>query len=351
MAQTKEERKTELQKQVKAAENLKNHKALARKAMYGIGILAVAGVISAGGMLVSSSSAKEAYQAMADGGVVNYEFLDYEDTFDKWNSTALGNDINVLLSGGKVCLQEGGTAMAVKPKQGQATVISGASYINKHGNEYIYRDDHSRKIIAINPQSHQKRVLFDGNAGEVVCEDDTGYFINLGDEGTIYRLNLKEGNEPEKIIDKSVQSFASIGGSILYLTTDDGLYIMKHGEKVAKLLSQHVERFFVAGRILAESQDKIMSFTPLGNDAKLIYQSANKGMRMIGYQQGNIYIQEDGQLYELSSDEKKLLIDVPHSLYGSLDIDAEGRGFVYEQAIDGNGKFSEAVVPVVKGDR
>ena len=85
MAQTKEECKAELQKQVKAAENLKNHKALARKAMYGIGVLAVAGVISAGGMLVSTSSAKEAYQAMADGGVVNYEFLDYEDTFDKWN--------------------------------------------------------------------------------------------------------------------------------------------------------------------------------------------------------------------------------------------------------------------------
>ena len=348
MAQTKEEHIAELQQKVKSAEALKNRKALGMKALHGVGVLAAAGIITVGGMFVSGSSAKNAYQAMNAIGKVDYEFLNYEDTFSKWNSTALGNDINVLLSGGKVCLREGTVTMAVPPKEGQGMVIPGASYLNKHGNEYIYRDDKSRKIVAMNIQNRQKSVLFDGNAGEVVCEGDNVYFVNLGDEANIYRLKLEDGSEPERVVVKPVISFAPVGGSILYLTTDGSLYVLKQGSKVAELLSQHIERFFVAGCILAESQDKIISFTPLGKDAHVIYQGTDKDMRMVGFEQGNIYIQEDGQLYELSNDEKRALIDTQHSLYGSLSLNDDGQGFVYEQFQDGNGTISEAVVPVMK---
>lgn len=348
MSQTKDERLAELQKLVKDAEALKNHKALGIKVLRALGVLAIAGGISAGGMLLSDSSAQNEYKALSEGGTVNYEFIDYEDTFSIWNNRVLGNDINVLLSGGKICLQDGTSVMAVKPQEGQATVIPDASYINKHGDEYIYRDDHSRKIVAINSQNQKKRVLFDGNAGEVVCEGNNVYFINFDDEANIYCLILDGASEPEKVIAQPVQSFASVGGSILYLTTDSGLYVMLQGDKVATLLSQHVERFFLAGRILAESKDKIISFTPMGKDAKIVYQGANKDMRMVGCEHGNIYIQEDGQLFELYNDEKHVIINSSHSLYGSLALNAEGKGYVYEQVQDGNGSISEAVVPVVK---
>ena len=200
----------------------------------------------------------------------------------------------------------------------------------------------------MDPATQKQRVIFDGNAGEVMCEGGYAYFVNFDARSHIYRVKLDEDGTPEEVIAKPVQSFASIGDSILYLTTEGSLYVKQKDEKVPSLICQHVERFFVAGRILAESQDAIMDFTPMGKDARLIYQGNNKDMRMVGAEPGTIYLQEEGKLYKLSGGEKNAIVDTPHSLYGSLALNAEGTGFVYEQFKDEAGRISEAIVPVTK---
>ena len=348
MVKTKEEHLVELKRKVEEAEMLKNHKVMGVKLLYAAGLLIAAGIIASAGTVISSSSAQNVYQAVADGEPVRYEFLNYENTFIKWNSTIPGNDVNVLLSGGKICQKDGMTATAIKIKQGQTVVIPGASYLNKQGNEFIYRDDHTRKVVAFDPISQKKRIVFDGNAGEVMCEGSYVYFVNYGANSHIYRLKLEEESTPEEIISKSVQSFASIGDSILYLTTDGNLYVQQYGKKGDCLICDHVERFFVAGRIFVESQDKIIDFTPLGKNARLIYQGISPDMRMVGVGDSCIYIQENGELYRLEAGEKYALIDAPHSLYGSISLNKEGTGLVYEQFRDETGYINEAVAPVLK---
>ncbi len=325
---TKSEYLSNLKKKADKSELYFSKKGKRRHTIIGI-ILVIGTVLSIGfGIKGTESENKIIYDAfIADHSQINYEHLNYRDTFEIWNNSDIGNDVNVLLSGGKIYSR---ADIAVRPdKNGEYCVFHNnapiktlghsISFINVIDDIVFYREDETRNLISYKINSDRLQVLVKGNVGEVFASEDRVYYIDLKN-GTLVSINLI-GRDRQTIYDYPVNSYAVCGKNIFVLDNNKrfGIYrISSDGTGHFSTIASNVERFFINGNVVAESGNTVFTFRPTGGKAESVYESYGSSMRLVGMSDSIVFFQEDGILYALIEGTKIPVLDQTYALYQSI---------------------------------
>ena len=269
-----------------------------------------------------------------------------------WDAASMGNHPNVLLSGGKLYVRDGLTILPetdsasylVTWDSGESVSIDRSmSYINVWDNKIIYRDDAARHIRVYDMEARTDTELFAVNAGEIFVSGGEIFFSDLGQGASLFRASL-DGGKTTNVVLRSTGSFAVIGNQMFYLGNDQTLYsgVLSPSGGIAgtpEAFASPVERFFLDDMgLLAESGNVVFRISPDGKDASMVYSSDNETMRLVGVCGGNIFYQENGNLYVLGNETNPIL-STPHLYYASPVMDTANGIMVvaYDKASDGTG--------------
>ena len=320
-----------LQKKAEKSSKATSKKGKLRQAIM-LALLCAGSVITCAlGVQRTKSIVEDSYtRFMEDPTSVTLEGLGYRDTFDIWNASEIGNDVNCLLSGGNVCLRDGisaypaehgGTAV-LRDGQAVALIESGASYINAWNNLLIFRDNGTHGIRSCSLATGLFETIAEGNIGEVFVTGDKAYFIDLSANRNICSVGL-DGGAREIIVQTPSDMFAVVGDTLVYRDFANEMYghSLTSGEET--VLGHGVERFFIADGFFVESDDEIYRTDTVGTNPELIYTAADETMKMVGATGQTLFIQESGRLYALKGGEKTELVSEEHALYNSLCVDGD----------------------------
>ncbi len=304
---TKRENIAKLQKRMEKVTASFSEKRLKRKKrvsiIFVLGILIALGL----GMISTSCEFRRAYEEyLNDSSNIDFRYLRYKDTFARWNENDIGNDVNVLLSGGKLYSKDN---LAVIPKDNSYKVIrddqiikiisSNISYINVLNDTIIFRDDFTRNIRTYNIRTNKESVLSHDNCGEVFVANGLIYYVSFTNNSSIVCVN-PDGSGKHIVVDKPVTSFLVCGDSVVYLTNSQYLYKHSLSSNSATSIMPNVERFFVNGDLIIESADVIFTSHTNGNKAKKVYRSSEPTMRLVSATDREIIFQENGKLFSLT---------------------------------------------------
>ena len=275
---------------------------------------------------LEDSAAYEEY--LDDHENVGTKLLAYRDTFRIWNADDTGNDINALLSMGKVYCRNGllispgkGSAFTVKRDGKEVGSINGPiSYINVVGKKAYYRKDKSRNIVKYDFKKNKASRVAKGNYGEVLVCEGRIYAIDLADNNHIISMT-KKGKDKRVECDLCVNTFAVCGEEIILLDNEQRLGIYQptsKDEEQFRILARGVERFYLNGDVVAESGNKVFRINMSSGRTNEIFTSGNEGMRLVGAYDDALFIQEKGKLKTALGKDKKTVVKKKHKLYQSL---------------------------------
>lgn len=273
-------------------------------------------------------------------GSLDYLLLDYRDVFRTWNENDIGNDVNTLLSGGKIYSRHGVTILPSEEKkyviekdsQKAAELNNTISYINIIGNQLIYRDDKSRSINVCTMDGGVLARLDDSKYGEVFCTNNRIYAVDLDSR---YLVSMEfDGTDKRIEYVGTVISFVVCGNAALILNSSLQLGIHKLNSTQNEqfdVIMPSVERFFLSKNVIIETGNMIYSLdisqdtneksnnennTEVGKS--LIYKSENNTLRLIGASDEVVYVQENGKLYMVINGRTEEIIGTQHRLFESL---------------------------------
>lgn len=259
------------------------------------------------------------------------DLLSYKDTFEVWNERDTGNDVNILLSGGKCLLRgsmeihpcEDGSGIRIVSGEEFSDVIGPASYFNLQDTGLYYRDDSSRGIFRFDTESKQTTCLYNGNVGAMFVTGNKLYFTDYNENGSLMSMDF-DGENKTLVIEHPISSFVICGDTVICLDNMQNLLTMNLSDLRPKVIADHVERFFVNGDLIVESDQIIFSVDLNGNDVVELYQSEDSSMRLVGVADDAILYQENGVLFGLENGSSEALIDCSYELYGSVCADKQG---------------------------
>ncbi len=353
---TKEETKAEylhsLQQDVEDMQRLREQ-GVQRIFRNGAKLLLVTAVvigIGAAGTVLQERNAVAAFQST---GILSYEFLYAGHVFDDWNAAGTGNDVNALLTGGKVLIRDGVyvTGVPADDTAGKFQIIPNASYLNKMGSQIIYSDDQDRHIYAYDLDTKQKSIIYTGNSGEVFCTKDSIYFVDYDEGAALMKIDPQKPTDKTAVVKSPVKSFAVCGDTVIFL--DEGSVLKKQavGGKSTDVLMKHVERFFLNGHILAETKNTIVEFKPDGRDSKKLLQDADPEASLVGISGQKLFLQSNGELASWTKGAKTSLRSAANGLYGSIVEDKDNQayyGIEYQQ--DNSSHISLKLVKLEEGE-
>lgn len=335
-----------LQQKAAEIEDIRSH-GMKRMLVNGAKLFIVLAVATGAGAAVTSIQESNAAEAFQSSGNLPYEFMYADGMFTKWNAESIGNDMNTLLTGGKILIRDGMhvTGAAADPDSG-FLVLPGASYLNKVGNIIVYRDDKDRHIYTINPSTKLKTVLYAGNSGEVLCTKDSVYFIDYDSGSNVLKMPLDGSSDKSAVVDTEVSSFAVCGDTVLYIDSLHNLNSQELGSKSRKTLMTQVERFYLNGDIIAESQNKVVSFRPNGNTAHKLYESLDKEMRLASMVGDTLFIEAGGSFLAVHAGKSETLDAPQGTMYSSIAKDDAGNYYGICYAADADSKTVMRLVKI-----
>lgn len=328
----------EAQRSEQAASETSRRRRMAIILALGTLFILIAGVIG------SSVSRRRAYTRYVAGDTqVQFNQLDYQDTFSIWNERDVGNDVNTLLGGGKTYCRDNisvlpGETGFVVARRGQplATLASRISYINIARDSLFYRDDSTRQTHIFHLSSGTDETFLTENTGQLFVTGERLYYIDHSVNSQLFSVSLN-GGESSMVTERPVSTFAVCGRTVLYLDTQGRLYRKDLSSGSESRLLSHIERFYLNGNIIAESGDKIFQLSPDGRKSSLLYESSTPDLQLVGANQDGIYYQENGALYVLREGGAILLFVGPYDLYQSICADDDGR--IYFMAYNAGGQL------------
>lgn len=299
----------------------------------------MAGVLALGSAIIcligagqTKAGLERNYQRMVEeNDIATLEDLDYKDTFELWNGLAIGNDVNVLLSGGKMYSRYGISVLpsvglekltVVRDGKSVGTINGASSFINVWENAVYYRDDSSRNICKFDLGSGKNAVLLKSNVGEVFVTESQIFYTDFSAGNRLYAVAL-DGKQPVLIVDAPVDQFVVLGGSIVYRGFDNTLKEMTRSTGAVQTIGKGVERFFFDGGMVIESDDTIYHANPNGTKPVTLYTASDDTMRLVGAMGGAVFFQEEGKLFMQKGEEKTEIISKAYRVYTSLLIEGD----------------------------
>lgn len=273
----------------------------------------------------SRAAYNRALENMADIGI---DSLAFQDIFDTWCDTEIGNDANTLLSRGAILFRSDISVLPSKDAN-EFTITKGSrtidvindsiSYINVWDNKVIYRSNTTRSIHEYDISAKKDSVLLEKPVGEIFVAGNQIYFVDCSDNNHMYSLTIGE-NSPVVLIEEPVDRFVVIGRNVLYLKTDGVLCYYNAETGTTEELASGVKNYFLGNGLILEAGSTIYQFEVNGNNLKEIYVSDDPSMKLSGVDHGIIYFSESGKLYAINEENKKCLISSEHQAYESLKV-------------------------------
>lgn len=269
---------------------------------------------------------EKAYATFQQTGNIVYQDMAVKDTFTRWNQANNGNDVNTLLGGGKLLARKGQfyTGVPAGQLQGRFHQLPASSYLNLVGATLYYRENASRKVMALDLASQTAKVFIDGNIGEVFCSNDTLYYVDHNQNDQIFAKSLSEGGDPQLVFGEPVVKFAVIGRALLVLQANRKVSYVEG--KTKQPLVNADDFAIVEGKIYAQNQNRIVSLDPSGKGASKVYEGSDK-LQLIGVSGSVVYFL-DGQTVKKLQGSTVEQVDAPAFLLAdSLSTAEDGSRF------------------------
>ena len=150
---------------------------------------------------------------------------------------------------------------------------------------YIDKNDGKLKIYK------NQNLIFDckDEVLEVIATDNQVFYINQSDSNSLHVYNI-EGNQDSKIIDDKVVQFAIYGNRIIYLNRDNELFRYSLETNDNSKIAQNVQRFFLSGSIIAQTEKSIVEIKIDGKKYEKIIDDA----LLVGANEDCIYFSNFG---------------------------------------------------------
>lgn len=320
-------------------------------AVFGIGTFILIGL----GVIGTNVERDNNFKKFSAGEIdASFELLNGSGAFSVWNEQNLGNDINTILGGGKVLSHQG--VLVVPAADGNGVTVNGQafgtipgniSYINICDGIIYYRENATRNICSYVPQNGIITTVVDTNAGELLVADGRLYYVDYSDNGKVISVDTN-GRDKQIAIAEPVTSFVVCGNDSIYLGADQTLYL-KNGTGSVTTLISNVERFFLNGNIVVESDESVFQFTSERSNAVLLHQSSATDMQLVGACADGVFIQESGELlFSDGSITATVANDAP-MLYQSISVDKTGIVRYIALSSMTDGFLGEATLPELKG--
>ena len=212
---------------------------------------------------VSSGDKEKAYSQFSSKSNLGFEnsAIMYEQMFlGNTNLSLMSQSGKILYDGDNLYQSIEGILQLVKSGEAKTIYESDVSYLNKYGDEILFRDDKTKHLMKYNPENGSVASVNDTYSfGETIVDNGTIYFINLSENKGLYSLNdsgadLINKNDHEK--------FAIVGKYILCLRANGTFYYIDKASKSTSNQLKDISNFVVYGKVYAQSEDRIFSFTP-----------------------------------------------------------------------------------------
>lgn len=236
-------------------------------------------------------SREKAYATFQQTGNLVYQDMDVKDIFAQWNQANNGNDVNILLEGGKLLTRKGKfyTGAPAGQLQGKFHQLPASSFLNLVGSTLYYREDASRNVLALDLASQTAKVFIQGNIGEVFCTNDTMFYVDHDQNDQIFARSLSEGGEPQRVFAEPVVKFAVLGKGFLVLQANRKVSYIEG--KTEQYLVNADDFVIAEGKIYAQNQNRIVRLAPSGKGASKVYEGSEK-LQLMGVSGSTIYFLE-----------------------------------------------------------
>lgn len=288
-----------------------NKKALTWVVLFvSIMIVVSAGIIMADKIITVSKHNRYVSNELKSEDLANdISMLEYEDTYELYEKSLLGNDNNNLINYGYfasrngyrvyVDLQSGATKLE-NGNQIKQLSTNKLNYINITNDAVYFRSSENRKIYSCDLNGENIHNVLDIKSGQVLVSDGIIYYVNFEDGGKLYAYNISN-EDNKKIIDEKVQSFAQVGKLLIYLDSENNLKKYKSGSAVTTI-QQNIEKFYYNGKIIAQNNGQILTFTIRGTNPKCILKD---NVELLSADKQYIYYIKDTELYKIDSNGKE----------------------------------------------
>ena len=179
-----------------------------------------------------------------------------------------------------------------------------------------------------------------------MCTKDSVYFIDYDSGSNVLKMPLDGSSDKSAVVDTEVSSFAVCGDTVLYIDSLHNLNSQELGSKSRKTLMTQVERFYLNGDIIAESQNKVVSFRPNGNTAHKLYESLDKEMRLAGMVGDTLFIEAGGSFLAVHAGKSETLDAPQGTMYSSIAKDDAGNYYGICYAADADSKTVMRLVKI-----
>lgn len=239
--------------------------------------------------------------------------LTYENAYQYYQQSNLGNDIGISKNGGYVLSLNGytitpntdGTALSVNTGDHTyeitATDVSGLNLI---GDTLYYVTANTIHSCNAADGSNDTIIPIDGDFSQLIAADNFLFYIDAANGNNLTRCTL-DGTDITIVSYRSIQSFAIVGGDAICLTSDGELYRFANSTDSASssgiLLANNISDFQYNGDIIALNAGNLIAFETDKSDYKeLVMDQSVSALVSSTYQ--HVYYVENGVLYDLNSD-------------------------------------------------
>lgn len=239
--------------------------------------------------------------------------LTYENAYQYYQQSNLGNDIGISKNGGYVLSLNGytivpntdGTALNVNTGDHTYEIVAAdVSGLNLIGDTLYYVTANTIHSCNAADGSNDTIVPISADISQLIAADNFLFYIDAANGNNLMRCTL-DGADITTISYRSIQSFVIVGGDAICLTSDGELYRFVNSAASASssgiLLANSISDFQYNGDIIALNAGNLISFETDKSDYKeLVMDQSVSALVSSTYQ--HIYYVESGTLYDLNSD-------------------------------------------------
>ena len=244
----------------------------------------------------------------------NANDLSYENAYQNYQQTSLGNDISSAKNGGYTLSFNGYTIVP----NADYTAISVASNLDTYkivGNgiaglnlvgDVLYYTSEDGTIHSCNAAdgSNDTVIPIEGSAFHLTVAEGYLFYIDSLNDNCLTRCST-DGSDPKVVSYRNIKSFVIVGGDAIYLAGDGKLYrsagVTDDASSTGAPIAENISDFQYNGDIIALNAGNLISFEVDKADYKELVMDQSVGS-LVGATYRHVYYTKDGTLFDLATD-------------------------------------------------
>lgn len=244
----------------------------------------------------------------------NANDLSYENAYQNYQQTSLGNDISSAKNGGYTLSFNGYTivpnadytAISVVSNSGTYNIVgNGIAGLNLVGDTLYYTSEDGT-IHSCNAAdgSIDTIIPIEGSASHLTAAEGYLFYVDSLNDNCLTRCSA-DGSDPKVVSYRNIKSFVIVGGDAVYLTEDGKLYrsagTTGDASSNGALIAENISDFQYNGDIIALNAGNLISFEVDKADYEELVMDQSV-CSLVGAAYQHVYYTKDGTLFNLATD-------------------------------------------------